>query len=296
MGAIDAFTKTFSIVLANKRLYLLVLTMTLILALLSVYLIPSDFEYTYNQTSIQKGNVIVEEYGTPITEDEMDMLIEFLKGLMIYLIITIVLSSIVEYGITKGIFTYLNDEDYSLGELLADGLKHFPGVLVINIIYSLIMLVFIGVAAIPMVVGALFLPAGAVLILIGVVLLFLVLAFTLGLSSMAIPLYADKGTIGAAFEAFGLGFRNVLSTVGFGALLGVAAIGIAIIASPLAFIIQLTLPENLAPYVSAFVQAPFDALLYFFLWAGGVAFYRELQRMEELKKVDEELAELGIEI
>ncbi|NJD99172.1 hypothetical protein E3E26_05175 [Thermococcus sp. LS1] len=296
MGAIDAFTKTFSIVLANKRLYLLVLAMALILALLSVYLIPSDFEYTYNQTSIQNGDVIVEEYGTPITEDEMDMLMEVLKGLMIYLIITIVLSSIVEYGITKGIFTYLNDEDYSLGELLADGLKHFPGVLVINIIYSLIMLVFIGVAAIPMVVGALFLPAGAVLILIGVVLLFLVLAFTLGLSSMAIPLYADKGTIGAAFEAFGLAFRNVLSTIGFGALLGVAAIGIAIIASPLAFIIQITLPENLAPYVSAFVQAPFDALLYFFLWAGGVAFYRELQRMEELKKVDEELAELGIEI
>ncbi|HDZ35472.1 MAG TPA: hypothetical protein ENH81_00970 [Thermococcus sp.] len=296
MGATDAFVKTFSIVLANKRLYLIILAMTLIMTPLAVYLMPSNFDYTYNQTSTQEGNVIVEEYGTPLTEEDIDTIIGALKGLVIYLPIAVVISSIVQYGITKGILAYLNGEAYSLGELLVDGLKHFPGVLVINLIYGLIMLVFIGIAAVPIVLGAMFLPAGAVLILLGVVLLFLVLAFTAGLSSIVIPIYADRGNIGAAFEAFSLAFRNIASTIGFGALLILAAMGIAIIAGIPATIIQLTLPENTAPYVSAFVEAPFDALLYLFLWAGGVAFYRELQKMEELKKVDEELMELGIEI
>ncbi|WP_297091925.1 hypothetical protein [Thermococcus sp.] len=296
MGAIDAFTNAFSLVIRNKRLYLLVLVMSLMMAPLGAYLIPSEVNYEYNQTAIQKGNVIIEEYGTPISGNEMDTLVELLKGLAIYSIIALIVGAIFEYGITKGIFMHLRDEEYSLSGLLVEGLKHFPGVILINFIYGLIMVVFIGVAAIPMALGALFLPAGAILMLLGVILMFAAVAFALGLSSLAIPFYVDRGSIGAAFEAFGAAFRNALSTVGFGVLLGIGVIAIMLVASPIAFLAQMVLPENIAPYVSAFLQAPFDALLYMFIWTAGVAFYREIQRMEELKKVDEELIDLGIEV
>ncbi|NJE75614.1 hypothetical protein [Thermococcus sp. ES12] len=296
MGAIDAFTEAFSLVIKNKKLYLLVLLMSLTMAPLGAYLIPSDIGYEYNQTSMQRGNVIIEEYGTPIGEDTMDMLVEILKGLAIYSVVAIIVGAIFEYGVTKGIFMQIEGKEYSLAGILMEGLKHFPGVILINFIYGLIMIVFISVAAIPIVLGVIMMPAGIVLVFLGLLLMLGVLAFTLGLSTLAIPFYVDRGNVGAAFEAFGVAFRNVLSTTGFGVLLGVGVLAIITVASPIAFVTQMALPENVAPYVSAFLQAPFDALLYMFVWAGGVAFYREIQRMEELKKVDEELAELGIEI
>ncbi|ANF23075.1 hypothetical protein [Thermococcus piezophilus] len=297
MGAIDAFSRTFSIVLANKKLYLFVLIMTLILAPLSVYVIPQDFEYTYNQTSIQRGDVIVVEYGTPIAEDEAEVMVKLLAGLAVYFLVSVLLSSAFQYGTTKGVLQYLKGEDYSLEELLKDGFKHFPGVLAINIVFGLIVAVFIVIAIIPIGVGALIgLPVGWILIFLGVLLFFAVLAFSIGLTSLPVPLYVERKNLGAAFEAFGLVFRNVFSTIGFGVLMTIAVMGIVIIASPLAFIIQLTVPENITPYVSAFVQAPLDALMYLFLWTGGVAFYKELQRMEDIKKVDAELEDLGLEL
>ncbi|WP_258084702.1 hypothetical protein [Thermococcus thermotolerans] len=296
MGAIEAFTNAFSLVIRNKRLYLLVLLMSLMMAPLGAYLIPGDIGYEYNQTSMQKGNVIIEEYGTPIGGNEVDMLIDLLGGLILYSVIALIVGAIFEYGITKGVFMHLNGEEYSLGSLMMEGLKHFPGVILINFIYGLIMMVFIGVAAVPIVLGALFLPAGAVLVLLGIILMFATIAFALGLSSLAVPFYVDRRSIGAAFEAFGAAFRNVLSTIGFGVLLGIGVIAIMMVASPIAFVTRMVLPENMAPYVSAFLQAPFDALLYLFIWTAGVAFYREIQKMEELKKVDKELLELGIEV
>ncbi|NJE09918.1 hypothetical protein [Thermococcus sp. MAR1] len=296
MGAVDAFTNAFSLVLKNKRLYLLVLLMSFMMAPLGAYLIPGEVNYEYNQTSIQKGNVIIEEYGTPIGGTEMEVLMDLLKGLAVYSLIALIVGAIFEYGVTKGIFMHLKGEEYSLGGLLIEGLKHFPGVILVNFVYGIIMLVFIGVVTIPIVLGVVLAPAGIVLVLIGLLMMLVVLAFTVGLSSLAIPFYVEGGSIGAAFEAFGLAFRNVRSTVGFGALLGVGTIAIMMVASPIAFVTQIAIPENIAPYVSAFLQAPFDALLYVFIWTAGVAFYRELQRMEELKKVDEELLELGIEV
>jgi len=296
MGAIDAFTNAFSLVLKNKRLYLLVLAMSLMMAPLGAYLIPSDIGYEYNQTSMQKGNVIIEEYGTPIGEDEIGMIMELLKGLAIYSVIAIIVGAIFEYGVTKGIFMHIKGEEYSLTDILMDGLRHFPGVILINFVYGLIMIVFIALAAIPIALGAVLMPAGIVLVFLGLLLMLFVLAFTVGLSALAIPFYVDRGSIGAAFEAFGVAFRNVISTTGFGVLLGVGVVAIMMVTSPIAFVTQMALPENIAPYVSAFLQTPFDALLYLFLWAAGVAFYKEIQRMEELKKVDEELRELGIEV
>lgn len=296
MGAVDAFVKTFSLILANKKLYLLALILALILAPIGAYLIPNEIPFEQNQTSMQKGNVIVEEYGSLINEDDMDVFLQLMKGLAVYLIISMVLSSIFEYSVVKGALAHLAGEERTLRELILDGVRHFPGVFLINVVYSLIALTFIGVAFIPVVVGVLTLPTGGVLIFIGIVLLVLIGALVTSLSAIAIPLYADKSSIGAAFEAFGLVFRNVLSSVGFGFLVWVGVVGIVMISAPVAFVTGLFLPSGVASYVSALLQAPFDALLYEFIWVAGVAFYRELQRMEELKRVDEELAELGIEI
>jgi hypothetical protein len=296
MGAIDAFVKTFSLILENKRLYLLSLIMALILAPIGAYLIPNELTYSYNQTTMQKGNVIMEEYGGPSEDELMDLFTQLMKGLAVYLPIAMVLSSIVEYGVVKGALAHLAGEELPLGELLREGVKHFIGVFAINLIYSLIALTFIGVGFIPIAVGVMTLPAGGVLIFIGFILLIFTAALVTSLSALAVPLYADKGKVGAAFEAFGLVFGNLLSSVGFGFLMWVGIIGVGMISAPIAFVTDAFLNQGAGVYVSALLQAPFNALLYVFLWVAGVAFYKELQRMEELKKVDEELAEMGIEI
>ncbi|WP_457750970.1 hypothetical protein [Thermococcus sp.] len=299
MGAIDAFTRTFSLILKNKRLYILTLIMALVLAPIASYLISNEigtlpvFNQTYNQNNTV-GGVIIEEHGATVGE-KTGAILDLLKRLAIYGIIALVVGSIFEYAVTKGLLLE-PEEKVSLGRLMIEGLRHFPGVVVVNIVYGLLVLVFIGISAIPIVIGALTLPAGAVLILIGLLLLIFVTAFVVGLSSLAIPAYVKNGSIGGAFEGIGLAFRNVLSSAGFGFLLMVGVFAVSIASSPITFVVHYTVSGDIAAYVSAFLQAPFDALMSLFLWAGGVAFYTELKKKEELKKVDEELAELGIEI
>ncbi|NJE06391.1 hypothetical protein E3E36_09590 [Thermococcus sp. M36] len=296
MGAVDAFVRTFSLILENKKLYLLALILALILAPIGAYLIPNEMPYEYNQTTMQKGNVIIEEYGSPINGEDMGLFIQLMKGLAAYLLISVILSSIFEYGVVKGALSYLAGEERSLGELIIAGIRHFPGVLLINVIYSLIALVFIGVAFLPIVAGILTLPVGGILIFIGIAITVFVAAIVTSLSAISIPLYVDRGSIGAAFEAFGRVFKNLLSSVGFGFLMWVGVVGIAMISAPIGFVTETFLTSGIGAYISGFLQAPFNALLYTFMWVAGVAFYRELQRTEELKKVDEELAELGIEV
>ncbi|NJE30815.1 DUF4013 domain-containing protein [Thermococcus sp. 18S1] len=295
MGAIDAFVRTFSLMMEAKRLYIPALIFALLLAPVTAYLLPSgQFEITPNQTT--SGDVIMEQYGGDVEEEFLDYLAQLGKALAVITLISTILGSIVQYAITKGFLLHESGKDYSLGELLIDGLKHLPGVVIIELIFMVVAISLAAVALIPAVLGALFLPWGAVLILIGVLLLLAILAITTSLTAIAIPLYADKGRISAAFEAFRMIFGNALSSLGFGVLLWVGVIAITMITGPLSFAAEVILPAGIASYVSQFLQAPFNALLLEFLCVGGVAFYREIQKMEELKKVDEELMELGIEI
>ncbi|MCD6373514.1 MAG: hypothetical protein J7L37_08245 [Thermococcus sp.] len=298
MGAMEAFSRTFSLLLKNKRLYMLVLIMTLLLAPLEAYLVPADVEdfSVFNQSYLE-GNtsgIIVEEHGATV-EDETAALMELLKKLALYGLIVLVVSSIFEYAVTKGLFIE-PEESGPLGGLLLDGVKHFPGVIIVNLVYTLLTLAFVGVSTLPIVIGIITLPVGAVLILVGLLLLIFVGAFAVGLSSLAIPAYVKNESIGGAFEGFGLAFRNVLSTAGFGFLLMLGIFAISLAISPIAFIVHYTVPGEIAPYISALLQAPLEALMYMFMWTGGVAFYTELKKKEELEKVDEELAELGIEL
>jgi len=298
MGAMDAFTRTFSLILKNKRLYLLTLIMALVLAPVSAYFIPDDLGNLplFNQTYTQNNStgVIIEEHGAGVGEDTAAVM-NLLKRVALYGIIALILSSIFEYAVTEGLLLG-PEENASLGRLLIDGLKHFPGVIIVNLIYMLFVLIFIGISAVPIVVGAMTLPAGSVLIVLGIFLLLFVMAFVVGLSSLAIPAYVKNGSISGAFEGFGLAFRNVLSSAGFGLLLIVGLFVISMAASPITLLVHYVVSGDTAAYLSAFLQAPFDALIYLFVWAGGVAFYTELKKKEELEKLDEELTELGIEL
>ncbi len=133
------------------------------------------------------------------------------------------------------------------------------------------------------------------LVILGVLLLIPVAAFTTAMATLPVAIYASEGSFGSAFEAIHLSFRNVKTSLGFGFLLWVGVIGISMVSAPISLLTQLFAPDSYAPYISALLQAPFTALLYEFLWIAGVPFYRELKKKEELKKVDEELAELGID-
>lgn len=83
--------------------------------------------------------------------------------------------------------------------------------------------------------------------------------------------------------------------MGFGFLLWIGVLVIGLISGTVS-LVSLAFPENIAGYVSAFLGAPFEAVVYELLWIGGVEFYRELKRKEELKKFEEEMKELGIEL
>ncbi|AFL94559.1 hypothetical protein CL1_0348 [Thermococcus cleftensis] len=293
MGAIDAFVRTFSLMVEAKKLYIPALIFSLLLAPVAAYLLPSEpsFEITPNQTT--SGDVIIEQYGGDVEGEIIDFLVQLGKALAILIAISAVLGSIVQYAITKGALLHESGEEYGIGELLLDGLKHLPGVIAIELIFMAVAIALASVALIPAVLGVLFLPWGAVLILIGVLLLLAILAITTSMTAIAIPLYADKGRIGAAFSAFGMVFGNVLSSIAFGVLLWVGVIGVSMIAGSVGFAVDLVFPEGIASYASELLQAPFNALMMEFLTVGGVAFYRELQKMEELKKVDEELLGLA---
>ncbi|CAD5243870.1 DUF4013 domain-containing protein [Thermococcus camini] len=296
MGAVDAFVRTFSLIMEAKRLYIPALIFALLLAPVAAYLLPGEpsFEITPNQTT--SGDVMIEQYGGDVEEEFLDYLTQLGKAFAVMTLISTIIGSIVQYAITKGTLLHESGKDYSLGELLIDGLKHLPGVVIIELIFMVVAISLAAVALIPAVLGALFLPWGAVLVLIGVLLLLAVLAITTSLTAIAIPLYADKGRISAAFEAFGMIFGNALSSLAFGVLLWVGVIAITMVTGPLSFAAEVILPAGIASYVSQFIQAPFNALLMEFLCVGGVVFYLEIQKMEELKKVDKELMELGIEI
>ncbi|WP_054840473.1 hypothetical protein [Thermococcus sp. JCM 11816] len=294
MGAFEAFSRTITLIMRAKKLYILALLLALLAAPFQAYLVPADFSVLENQTSTTQGNVIMEEHG--LSEEQVSEIMGSMENLGKLFVILLLLGSLFQYGIVKGALVYEEGSEVSLVELIRESILHFPpGVLLINLFYGFIGLVFIVVSMIPIGIGLLTLPAGGILVLIGIGLIILTAAMLTTMSVLAVPLYADREDLGAAFEAFGAVLKNLPSSVGFGFLLWIGVLMIALISGTVS-LVSLAFPENIAGYVSAFLGAPFEAVVYELLWIGGVEFYRELKRKEELKKFEEEMKELGIEL
>ncbi|WP_297438821.1 hypothetical protein [Thermococcus sp.] len=296
MGAMDAFSRTFTLVIQNKKLYLLPLVMSLILAPLSAYMVGNspflqNNPLQSNQT--HSGDVIIEEHGS--LAGETTHMSEFLKILAIYGVIALVLSSIFQYSVIKGLLKSSTDSEYSLFELAVDGIKHFPGVLILNLIFTLISLLLVALPLLLVGIGVILGGAGLILVILGLLLLILVATLSLSLTVLPVPIYAEKGSLGPAFEALGFIYSNMKTAMVFGLLIFMILMAIEVAAAPISMITQITASKEVSMYVSALAQAPLDALLYFFVWSAGVALYRELRRLEDLKKVDMELDELGLE-
>ncbi|MBP1912761.1 hypothetical protein [Thermococcus stetteri] len=293
MGAFEAFSQTITILTRAKKLYLLALILALLAAPFQAYLAPTDFKVLENQTSVTQGNVIMEEHG--LSSEQVSEVMNSMKKIGELFVVLLVLGSLFQYGIVKGALAYEGGGEVSLAGLIKESILHFPGVLLINLFYGFIGLVFIVVSMIPIGIGLLTLPTGGVLVLLGFGLVVLTAAMLTTMSVLAVPMYADRGSIGAAFEALGAVLRNLISSVGFGFLLWIGVLVIGFVSASVS-LLSLAFPENIANYVSAFLGAPFEALTYELMWIGGVAFYKELQKKEELKRFEEEMKELGIEL
>ena len=296
MGAVDAFSKTFTLVIQNKKLYLLPLMMSLILAPLSAYMLDNNplLQNTILQANqTHSGDVIIEEHGS--LAEETAVAGKFLRILAVYAVVALILSSIFQYSVIKGVITSLTEPEYPLSGLVIEGLKHFPGVLILNFIFTLIALLLAVLPILLLGLGVISGGAGLILVLLGLLLLVLVAVLSVSLTVLPVPIYVERGSLGSAFEALSLIFSNLKTSMAFGLLTFIVLIAIEVAAAPIAMVTQAAASKEVAAYISALAQAPLDALLYFFIWAAGVALYKELKRMEDLKKVDRELDELGLE-
>ncbi|WP_297534455.1 hypothetical protein [Thermococcus sp.] len=273
MGALDAFSKAFSLVGDNKRIYFLVLGVTLFLNALNTFLFRSS-----NQVPIHENissNVIFEQYGarpeTFLTHD--------VRFVLLKLLITIVLLSFVQYSSVKAYFLSLEDKEYSMSQLFVSALVKVPAVILINLLAYVVTLVFIVVPVAVLLFGVVTLSLGV--IFLGILLFFLVFPLVLTFFALVIPAYVETEKVSAFIEALKLTLENLASSFGYGILILLLGIGVGILTAPFVAV-SIALSAN--PLVLALVEAPFNAFLVCFLWASGVLLYRDFKGIKGRKE------------
>ena len=268
MGAIDAFSKAFSLVSENKSLYVPLL---LAMLLLSLFGWAIGLTSLPNHEPVEKvsgsGSVIFEEYGSVMPEIGE----ELVAKLLVYLILALIVLSALQYGVVKGFKLSLELRDYSLGELISDGIRHAPGVILVNLLGGLLFLVvFAGVAL--LIVGiALVVPPLAVLL--GVLMILALLPLAIAYFSILVPAYVEEGELSVFVHSLHLVLRNPLPSMGFGLLMLLFAVAVGIAMAPLTAIAKITTNNGL---VVSLIEAPFNAFIQFYTLAAGLLFYREL--------------------
>jgi hypothetical protein len=271
MGAITAFSRAFSLVGSNKNAYFALLLILLIVLPIGTYLSPSVGTPRKTATN----GVIFEEYGALGTEEE---LLWNAKTILVYTLLSILILSAVQYGITKVYMLALDGEKCPLGELLLEGIPLIPGVIAVNVLaYILLMLISLLPAGLILA-GSLTVPHGIFLILIGIFVLFFLLPFGVSFFSMVVPAYVEEKSVSAVMEALNLAISNPWSSLGFGILVLLLVLAGAVVMSPFMLLVELLSPS---PVFVSFVEAPFDAFIIAFLWAGGASLYRELKEDKE---------------
>ena len=294
MGAIDAFSKTITMITSHRNLLLLIMIFTLTVAPISAYLVGNAPQISMNQTQTtqRQGNVIFEEHGATFPEEDLNALKEFLPRLLIYALIVSLLMAAAQYAVIKGAHMAVNGEEYSLTGLISDGFRHLLQVFIINLIFGIIaltvMVLPLMLILIPIATGALSSAGGIVIfgVFLVIIVELFVVVFMMGLLSMTVPLYVVKGSIGATFEAFSLAFRNIFSTFGFGALLMIGVLVISMMMAPFSMIVAVAFHGWAGTLISAIVEAPFQAVIYAILWIGGLELYLELEKKKGLEEVD----------
>ncbi|WP_297506710.1 hypothetical protein [Thermococcus sp.] len=278
MGALHAFSTAFSLVSGEKKAYAVILIAVLILIPLGTALgLSSDEGQVFKETRM--GNVTFEEYGA---KELSNTLVENLRNLLIYSLIALVLFSSIQYGVTKAYILFSRGEEYSMGELLLEGLKHFPGVIVVNILGYLSLMLLSAIPIGMVITGAVVGEKGLVLLLLGVALIIAIIPFGIAFSAILVPAYIEEGNVGAFLTALTLALRNFLSSIGLGVLLLLLLLGVSVVLAPILLLAYLAMPGSTA--LASVVIAPFDAFIVAFIWASGVVFYTDLKGKEREKE------------
>lgn len=135
---------------------------------------------------------------------------------------------------------------------------------------------------------------GGILVFIGIGFIIFIVVMLIIMLVFVVLLYVDREDFGVVFEVFGVVLKNFLFSVGFGFFFWIGVLVIGFILG-MVFFVLLVFFENIVGYVLVFLGVFFEVVVYELLWIGGVEFYREFKRKEELKKFEEEMKEFGIE-
>jgi hypothetical protein len=210
------------------------------------------------------GNVIMEEYGSTMPQASATLVAKLLA----YLLLAMVVLSALQYGVIKGFKRSLEFEEYSIDEVLEDGIKHAPGVILINILGILLFIAVLIGAVLVLAVLAVVSPVLA--LLLGVPLVLVLVPLMLTYFTILVPAYVEEGELSVFIDALRLVFKNAVSSIGFGLLMLLFVVGVAIAMAPVIAIT--TLATNNALLV-ALIEAPFSAFIQFFTWGAGLMLY-----------------------
>ncbi|RLF83878.1 hypothetical protein DRN41_07160 [Thermococci archaeon] len=291
MGAVNAFARGIITITKNPRLLLIPLIISLLLSPLSAYLLkemPVFQEFSEESLSLENESIIFEEYGRGLSEEAINEMVEFLKFLMIFMLISLLLQALSEYAVIRGALMAENNQKYTLVDLLYEGVYHAFQVFLVNLVVAIVSA---GVLLVPVFFFGILMTlteASAFVVLLLVVEIPLALLL-MSASSMAVPIYVTTNSIGASLSCFSIAFKNKLSSIGFAALLLVSIF--LLLAIPASFIGLLFLGRTdfMANLVSNILQAPFQAIVQALIAICGLMLYLEL--IAKRKSFEEEITE-----
>jgi len=291
VGAVNAFARGIITITKNPRLLLIPLIISLLLSPLSAYLLkemPVFQEFSEETLSPENESIIFEEYGRGLSEEAINEMVEFLKFLMIFMLISLLLQALSEYAVIRGALMAENNQKYTLVDLLYEGVYHAFQVFLVNLVVAIVSA---GVLLVPVFFFGILMAlteASAFVVLLLVVEIPLALLL-MSASSMAVPIYVTTNSIGASLSCFSIVFKNKLSSIGFAALLLVSIF--LLLAIPASFIGLLFLGRTdfMANLVSNILQAPFQAIMQALIAIGGLMLYLEL--IAKRKSFEEEITE-----
>ncbi|HDD31694.1 MAG TPA: hypothetical protein ENF72_03630 [Thermococcus litoralis] len=288
MGAVNAFARTIVTITKNPKLLLIPLMISIILSPISAYLVKEmpAFESLSELPESSNESIIFEEHGA-FSEEMLTELANFSKFLLVFMLISLLLQALSEYAMIKGALMAEEGEEYSLIDLIHEGIMHvfqvFLILIIIGVISSAILLVPLFLFS-----ALIFLSGSVALILLLILVEMPLVLFVIGASSMAVPIYVLSNSISSSLGCFLLAFKNKLSSMTFGALLVLSIF--FLLAVPASFIGLLFLGRTdfMGNLAANLLQAPFQAIIQALVAIGGLMLYLEFSKSGYEKETIEE--------